>query len=137
MRTSITQALLAGAALLSLAGAPQDPDGGARLAERVDSLERELSTTRASLAALTTEASSTADLARRTAAWARAQAAAATAMTATLDAAEGAGFTKGINFTSREILLAGWRRSLAALGEDLPGGAARPAPATPGAKRRP
>ncbi|MAF64690.1 MAG: hypothetical protein CMJ84_03390 [Planctomycetes bacterium] len=130
MRSTITQALLAGAALLSLTGRPQDPGGGDRLAERVDALERDLAAARTTLEALTVEITSSANLTRRTAAWARAQAVAAAAMAGTLDAAEGAGFAKGMNYTSREILLAGWRRRLAALGDGLP---AAPAPARPGA----
>lgn len=43
-----------------------------------------------------------------------AQAQAAAAMQATLDASEAAGFTYGINPESRHVLLAGWRAKLAA-----------------------
>jgi TolA-binding protein len=43
-----------------------------------------------------------------------AQAQAATAMQATLDASEEAGFTYGINPESRHLLLAGWRAKLSA-----------------------
>lgn len=119
MRSTICHALLAGAAMLSLAGQVQDPVD--TLAGRVGALETELTAARAAIEALTAEVASSTALTERTAAWARGQAAAASAMAATLDAAEGAGFTKGINYASREILLRGWRRRLAAQGEGVPG----------------
>ena len=119
MQPTICHVLLAGAAMLSLACQVQDQDD--TLAGRVGALETELTAARAAIEALTAEVASSTALTEQTAAWARGQAAAASAMAATLDAAEGAGFTKGINYTSREILLGGWRRRLAAQGEGVPG----------------
>ena len=49
-----------------------------------------------------------------------AQAEAAKALAKVLDRSEELGFTAGINFESREVLLAGWHEALKAAQEDLP-----------------
>jgi hypothetical protein len=56
------------------------------------------------------------------------QAKSAQGMLEVLDAAEAAGFTAGINFRSREILLAGWREAYGTAQTDVPE-AKKPAPA--------
>lgn len=43
-------------------------------------------------------------------------------MLSTLDRSEAEGFTAGINYRSREVLLAGWRSQLRETKKDLPGG---------------
>jgi len=49
------------------------------------------------------------------------QAAGAKEMMSALDASEAAGFTAGINYHSREILLSAWRQVWGAAGKGVPG----------------
>ena len=49
------------------------------------------------------------------------QAHSAQSMLGVLDQAEAAGFTAGINFHSREILLAGWREAYGTAQKEVPG----------------
>ncbi len=59
-------------------------------------------------------------LAEKVAKYAETQAKAAASMTETLDAAEKAGFTFGINPDSRVVLLRGWREALSAAQTNVP-----------------
>ncbi|MEW6072578.1 MAG: hypothetical protein AB1726_08305 [Planctomycetota bacterium] len=110
------------ALLAAAAGFPQGPGtenpsaqeaATPDLAARVTSLEKELALTRKELAAARA-------LVDETVSYLGAQAEGARAMLAALDAAEEAGFTAGINFRSREILLAGLRSRWGAMATGLP-----------------
>ncbi len=119
-------ALLALLALTTL-GVSQEPEGNTPpaptpdLEERVARIEKELAETREELARV-------AERAERAEAFAQSLARAAKRMASTLDASEKAGFTAGINFRSREILLAGWREWLS----EIERGARAPKPEAAG-----
>ncbi len=110
-RSSLLLSLGLGAAVLALSAGAQSSQGGADLLQRVELLEQQLSEARSQVdglkEALTQNTQSLDQLTR----WVEAQAKGAAAMASTLDAAEAQGFTAGINFESRETLLAGWRKA--------------------------
>lgn len=122
-RTS--HAVLGLAAIAALAGPPQQANAAQEaeassddrvlhLEARVEALELELTATRS----LLDEAVS----------YLQAQGQAARRLSSSLDAAEAAGFTAGINYRSRELLLDGWRNSLQATQTRLPGSPSQAAP---------
>lgn len=119
--------LALGATFFSISGFAQQKQDKQTLEQRVEILEHELEETRGTLAALLESAEEgTAEIDAITK-YLQDQAVAATAMANTLSASESQGFTKGINFGSRETLLAGWRSQLASAQKGVPG--AKPAPA--------
>ncbi len=100
------------AALFTLTGSAQTSQAEQDLEQRVEALEKQLEQARAEsdgLASALAENSEALDQLKR---WAEGQAKAAASMARTLDSAEQQGFTVGINFKSRETLLAGWRSTL-------------------------
>lgn len=99
--------------------------GGPDLATKVDALEKDLVGTRQKLEDVTRELQETRTQCAQVLVYLDNQARQATTMKETLDQAEAAGFTKGINYESREILLRGWRVQLDALQQNVP---ALPAP---------
>ena len=114
-------ALLAAAALLSITGFAQEARTQETLETRVTELENELENSRAEVSALlvtATEDAATVDAIVR---YLRAQSVSATQMVKTLSTSESQGFAAGINFQSRETLLAGWRAQLAGVQKGLPG----------------
>jgi len=114
---------LAGAlvALVGIDGRAENAPGQDTLEERVQKLEKDLAVARDELGAMAADLERTTGLLDQTVRYLREQSKGAAAMAATLDASERAGFAKGINFGSRELLLAGWRAQLAAQQRGLPG----------------
>jgi len=110
-----------------------EPAPGAQdLEARVTALEGEL-------AAARKDGEETRALLDQTLAYLEAQAKSAQSMLGVLNESEQAGFTAGINFHSRELLLAGWRSYYNAQQEKLPKAKAKPkadAPAAPGARKK-
>lgn len=96
--------------------AAQKPDA----TQKIDVLERDLISTRQKLEEVSAELVETKTLLAKTIGYLEAQSKSAATMKETLDQAETAGFTKGINFESREILLRGWREQLDALQQNVP-----------------
>lgn len=111
-----------GAFLLALSGQAQEHPLQAQddLAQRVEALETELAAARAESAGLSQELAASAQTLDALVEWVGAQAKQADALTATLQSAEEQGFTAGINYQSRETLLAGWRKALAETSKGLP-----------------
>src|SRR5207237_1637432 len=101
---TIWAVILVGGALSGLCFS-QGPQADAN-AQRLDRLEADAAETKALLA--------------QTLKYLDEQSKSAAAMAATLDQAEAAGFTAGINFESRKILVKGWRDELAAMQTDVP-----------------
>lgn len=108
-------------AVLCAGALPQDPEGGQ---DPIEALQEELAEVKAELA-------STRALLDETVLYLNEQAKGARDLLAVYQSAEEAGFTAGINYQSREILLAGWRKQVAAQQKGLPGAA--PAPVAPAA----
>jgi hypothetical protein len=101
-------ALVCGTAFSQQGGGKDDLE--ARVAaqeQRIDELARELSETRALLDEAVT--------------YQKARSKAAQAMLPVFQTAEDKGYTAGINYESREVLLAGWRKFMADAGKGLPG----------------
>lgn len=121
-RLSLICALLAAAAILSMGGHAQVTQEKKNLEQRVEELEKQLEETRGQLAGLTEALEAEAATIDGLAKYVKLQAEQAAAMTSTLSRSEAAGFTAGINFNSREILLAGWRKQLAAMQASVPAG---------------
>ena len=105
---------IAGLLLICGFAAPQDDAGNDNLAKRVEALETEVQ-------ALRTELKATRALQDETSRYLDAQARAAKDLQGSFDAAEKAGYTAGINFRSRELLLAGWRSYTATQLKGVPG----------------
>lgn len=95
--------------------AKQDP-----VERRFELLESDLISTRERAEALALEVAELKTALSSTIKFVGEQAKAAQAMAETLDASEQAGFTAGINFESRHLLLRGWREQLAAAQKNLP-----------------
>jgi hypothetical protein len=102
---TIWPVILVGAGVLSGLCFSQGPQVDAN-AQRLDRLEADMVETQALLA--------------QTLKYLDQQSKSASSMAATLDQAEAAGFTAGINYESRKILVKGWRDQLSALQKDLP-----------------
>ncbi|MFT7668171.1 MAG: cell division septum initiation protein DivIVA [Planctomycetota bacterium] len=112
------------AATLAISGYSQEFQEKKTLEERVEQLEKDLELANSNLESLT--ASATAEAAKIDAVtkYIQEQAVAADAMVSTIATMEVQGFTKGINFGSRETMLAGWRAQLSSTQKGLPGGKA-------------
>lgn len=95
--------------------AKQDP-----VERRLEVLEQDLVSTRERAETLALEVAELKTALSSTIKFVGEQAKAAQAMAETLDASEQAGFTAGINFESRHLLLRGWREQLAAAQKNLP-----------------
>lgn len=124
MKRELTLALCAGAVLLALRAPAQDPPPDEQkndLEARVESLEKALAVTIQQVDALSDELAEAAALMDQTVSYLRVQARSAEEMSSTLDLAEAEGFTFGINPRSREVLLAGWRQTLADARAGVPG----------------
>ncbi|MBL8857060.1 MAG: hypothetical protein JNL28_00965 [Planctomycetes bacterium] len=89
-------------------------------APRSDSVEKDVAELRQKCDALAAELAETKTLLTKTITYLDAQSKSASAMAATLDESERAGFTFGINPESRQILLRGWREQLTALQQAVP-----------------
>jgi hypothetical protein len=112
-------AVVACAAGFGAAQTPQQPTA----TQRLEALEKEVATLEADLervTKLTSGAEQTKKLVESVVAWAEAQAAAAERLERALADAEAKGFTKGINWESREALLAGMNDLAGTLQEDVP-----------------
>ena len=127
--------LAAGAALFTISGSAQVAQDNATLEERVAELERALEEARAPLAGLSDSAAAEAATLDAVTVYLQSQAKQAAEMTRTLATAEKQGFVAGINYPSRETLLAGWRSQLAAQQKGLPGAVA-PEAEEPGRRGR-
>ncbi len=124
-RLSLICALSAAAAILSMGGHAQVTQEKKNLEQRVEELEKQLTEARGQLAGLTEALEAEAAAIDGLTKYVKSQAESAGAMASTLDRSEAAGFTAGINFNSREILLAGWRKQLAAMQASVPTGGAK------------
>jgi hypothetical protein len=107
-----------GAAMLVLAASASSP-AEVDLTQRVETLELDLERARQKVTGLSEEVARTGAVLDRLQKWVAAQAEGAKSLSATLDTSEQQGFTAGINFTSRETLLAGWRQSLGVMAQGL------------------
>lgn len=103
-------------------------------AKKIAVLENDLVSTRMRCEALATDLSETKATLARVVHYLDAQATSAAALAGSLDESEKAGFTAGINPSSREILLAGWREQLSAMQRDVP---VLPAPPAPEPSKKP
>lgn len=112
-RYPLIWALAAGAVLLSIGGHAQQAQDKSTLEQRVADLERRLSEIESTSAGLESAVAENTGSLDEILAYVKQQAKGAAAMAKTLDASESQGFTSGINFDSRETLLAGWRDFLA------------------------
>jgi hypothetical protein len=120
MKIQPTVILVVAAAFSGLALA-RPTTSQASLEERVQALEEQLSGAGSGEEALAEDVAELKELAEATIAYLDAQAKAASKMERTLASSEDAGFTFGINPKSREILLEGWRETLATMQSDVPG----------------
>lgn len=118
--------LVAAAALQAPTSALQDDPS---LEPRVAALEQELKTLQEENVQLRTLLDSTVG-------YLQAQARASESMLSVLDESETQGFTKGINFKSRETLLSGFRSFWKGVGQGLPKSTETKAEAAPGATAR-
>jgi hypothetical protein len=112
-------AVVACAAGFGAAQTPQQPTA----TQRLEALEQEVTTLKADLervSKLTSGAEQTKKLVESVVAWAEAQAAAAERLERALADAEQKGFTKGINWESREALLAGMNDLAGTLQKNVP-----------------
>lgn len=100
--------------------AAQAPAKADPVERRFEVLEADLISTRERAEALALELAELKTTLSSTIKFVGEQAKAAQAMAETLDASEQAGFTAGINFESRHLLLRGWREQLAAAQKNLP-----------------
>jgi len=117
MSTTTTLSVLATACL----GLATFQGGAANDAEaRIDALAKNVAALERVVEAQQKDAADAKLLAEKGAKYAAEQAKAASAMLATLDASEKAGFTFGINPESRVLLLTGWRAALDAAQRDVP-----------------
>ncbi len=115
-------------ALLLSAGLALAPVGAQRSAQD-SGLDARVAALEVALASEQKAHAETRALLDQTVAYLEEQSKSAQSMLGVLDAAEAAGFTAGINFHSRELLLAGWREAYATAQKDVP--SAKKAPATP------
>jgi hypothetical protein len=113
--------LCAGVALVALRGEAGEVHGQDDLEARVEALEQAAVKLGAANAELAEGFGLNRALIDETIAYLEAQSKSAQALTETLAESEALGYTAGINFESRELLLAGWRARLKAIQKDLPG----------------
>ncbi len=121
MKQSSTLAVSVGLFLLALGGTVQSAQEKGTLEERVQDLEFQLKANRDVVDSLLAEVKDLQAHKASVETYLTAQALQAEAMAATLDESEREGFTQGINFKSREVLLAGWRDQLSELRANVPG----------------
>ncbi len=126
MKHTLSFGLVIGAAVLATGGWVESAQEKVTLETRVATLEAQVENLLAMSEAQTQEVQGMRVLVDQTVRYLKQQSAGATAMLGTLSQAEKLGFTKGINFPSRETLLAGWRSQLTALSKDLPGAVPEP-----------
>jgi cell division septum initiation protein DivIVA len=112
-RSSLLLTLGLGAVVLALSAGAQSSQEEADLRQRVELLEQQLGEARAQVDGLTDALTQNTQSLDQLTRWVEAQSKSAAALASTLDSAEAQGFTAGINFESRETLLAGWRKALA------------------------
>lgn len=121
--TSVALLFLLG---LGLAQDPPEDTLETKLTRRIDVLEREVATLRK-------EADAGRTLAEETTRYLAGAKERSEALQKVLDESEALGFTAGINFDSRKVLLAGWRAYLSGEADGLPG-AKKPDPAQLGGR---
>jgi chromosome segregation ATPase len=124
-RHTLLLALGLGAALFALTGSAQNSQEKADLSQKVEALEKELVQAKAEIAGFETALTKNTETLDQIARWIEGQADSAAGLASTLDAAEDQGFTAGINFGSRETLLAGWRKALSETQKGLGKGKAK------------
>ncbi|MFT7486993.1 MAG: type II secretory pathway pseudopilin PulG [Candidatus Paceibacteria bacterium] len=113
--------ILGAATLLSLTGYAQKNQDAKTLEERVQGLEQELAGLRESFGGLTESSEKAASQMDGISVYLQSQAKSAKQMQGTLAQAEKLGFIPGINFSSRETLLSGWRAQLQTQQQGVPG----------------
>jgi hypothetical protein len=114
----------------------QDPKNDSKddAQKKIEVLEGDLVATRQKCETLIADLAETKATLARVVRYLDAQAVSAGALASTLDASEQAGFTYGINPSSREILLRGWREHLSTVQRDVPTLPLAPAPPSAGKK---
>ncbi len=126
MKQQLTGLALGAALVLSLGAYAQKTQQNGTLEERVLKLEQELVATQEAFTALSQAAAAEAAAVDNIHIYLNTQAQSAASMHKTLAKSEEQGFIAGINYPSRETLLAGWRDHLASLQRGVPG--AKPVP---------
>jgi len=136
MNQRTTFVLSAGLFLLALGGSVQSAQEKKSLETRVQELEFQTAVDAETVQALMLDVQAL--QAHRSAVehYLHAQAAEAQRMAATLNTSEEEGFTSGINFRSRELLLEGWHAQLEVLRKDVPGEKLKKKPGAPGKGRQ-
>ena len=134
MKQQLTGLALGAALVLSLGAYAQKTQQNGTLEERVLKLEQELVATQEALKGVAEAAAAEAAAIDTIHVYLSTQAKSAEAMQKTLAKSEQQGFVAGINYPSRETLLAGWRDHLASLQRGVPG--QKPAPAEPSRRRQ-
>ena len=114
-------ALLATSMAFTSSAQSQDP-----VQQRLDAMQKDILDSRTRMEQAIEELKGTRKTIDEAQKYIDAQAKAAKSMAEVLDESEKAGFTYGINASSREVLLAGWREQLVVLQEGVP--APLPAP---------
>jgi uncharacterized coiled-coil protein SlyX len=117
---------VAGVAILSIGGQAQESQEKKDLEQRVEDLETQLAAVQGQLAGLNKSLEAETIHIDSLLEFARAQSKSAGELAGTLTRSEQAGFTAGINYTSREILLKGWHQQLAAVQKSAPAAAKKP-----------
>lgn len=113
-------------ALACLAAGLALPSVGAPAFQEQEALDGRVAALEVALAKEQKAHAETRALLDQTIEYVRAQAQTAEKMMGVLDAAEAAGFTAGINFHSRELLLGGFRDVWSSAQKDVPGGKQAP-----------
>lgn len=122
-----TAALSVGMFLLVMGGSVQSAQEKQTLETRVQQLEFQISTDSAVVMTLLDDVKKLQAHQAQVNSYLAAQVAQAQALAKTLDESEAEGFAQGINFRSRELLLAGWREQIATQQKNVPGTETKPA----------
>jgi len=121
MKQRSSTALAVGLFLLALGGSVQSSQDKKTLETRVQELEFQVSVDAEMIQTLLLDIGALQTHRAQAENYFRAQSDEASRMAKVLDESEKEGFTSGINFHSRELLLGGWRSQLEVQGEDVPG----------------
>ena len=121
MKQRSTAALSVGLFLLVMGGTVQSAQEKQTLETRVQQLEFQISADSATIETLLLDVQTLQAQQAKVNSYLVAQAEQAELMAKTLDSSEAEGFAQGINYTSRELLLAGWRAQIATQRTNVPG----------------
>jgi len=136
MKQRSTAALSVGLFLLVMGGTVQSAQEKQTLEARVQQLEFQTSADTATIESLLLDVQTLQAQQAKVHSYLVAQAEQAELMAKTLDESEAEGFTKGINFHSRELLIAGWRAQIATQRANVPGMEKKPGAAEKAGRAR-